>query len=258
MTVNDELLTVGQVAQRFGVTVRTLHHYDDIGLVVPTERSWSGYRLYTPTDICRLARVVLLRRLELPLAQIQQVLDEPSELERLLGAQRESITQRMQELSGLLHAIDTAIQTEGTMNDYAISTEEMTEIFGEGYDEAYEAEAQERWGETEAFKESRRRAKNYDKQTWARIKGEADDVMQAFAEAKRDGSAVDAPDAQRAVQAHRDHIEKWFNPVPLPMLRGMGQMFSADPRFAKTYNDVEPGLADFVSAAIAEYCRRVD
>ena len=80
--MTDEL-TVGQVAARFGVTVRTLHHYDAIGLVRPSERGWNGYRLYTPADVQRLARVVLLRRLEMPLADIAEALDEPAVLAAL-------------------------------------------------------------------------------------------------------------------------------------------------------------------------------
>ena len=74
--MTEELLTVGQVAARFGITVRTLHHYDAIGLVTPSERSWADYRLYAPGDVRRLARVVLLRRLEMPLADIAEVLDD--------------------------------------------------------------------------------------------------------------------------------------------------------------------------------------
>lgn len=78
--------------------------------------------------------------------------------------------------------------------------------------------------------------------------------MSGFAEAKRDGAEPGSARADAAVRAHREHIEKWFNPVPLPMLRGMGEMFSADARFAATYDDVEPGLAPYVTAAIVAYC----
>ena len=78
--------------------------------------------------------------------------------------------------------------------------------------------------------------------------------MDAFATAMKSGHPTDSEQAQAAVQQHRDTIEKWFNPVPLPMLKGMGQMYASDPRFAKTYNDVAPGLAHYVSDAVAAYC----
>ena len=251
--MTDEL-TVGQVATRFGVTVRTLHHYDAIGLVQPSERGRNGYRLYTPADVQSLARVVLLRRLEMPLADIAEALDEPAVLAARLAERREAVMARRIELDALVDAIDTALTSEATMSEYQIGSAEMKEIFGSGYDEAYDVEAQQRWGGTEEFAESRRRAKSYDKATWQRIKAESDEVLEQFATAMRDGVAPGSAQAGAAVQAHRDQIERWFNPVPLPMLRGMGTMYSTDPRFAKTYDDVEPGLAEYVTEVVVAYC----
>lgn len=139
-------------------------------------------------------------------------------------------------------------------NPPKVSTEELKEIFGDNWDESYADEAQERWGHTDAWAESQRRTKNYTKDDWAAIKAESDAVMTGFADAKRAGAQPGSAQADAAVVAHREHIEKWFNPVPLPMLHGMGQMFSADPRFAKTYDDIEPGLAAYVTDAIVAYC----
>ena len=254
--MTDDLLTVGQVAERFGITVRTLHHYDAIGLVTPSERSWADYRLYSPGDVQRLARVVLLRRLEMPLADIGAVLADDDALTEQLRRRREAVIARLDELNGLVRAIDTALTREEPMSDYAITEGEMKEIFGTGYDESYDAEAEARWGETDAYKESQRRAKSYTKEQWGRIKAEGDAVMERFAQAKRDGAESGSEQADAAVQAHRDHIETWFNDVPLPMLRGMGEMFSADPRFAKTYDDVEPDLAPYVTSVITAYCAK--
>lgn len=141
-------LTVGQVAARFGITVRTLHHYDRIGLVVPSERSFSGYRLYAATDIERLARVVMLRRLEMPLDGIAEALD--GDVTGHLVEQRAAVMARIEELSGLLRAIDTALEMETAqeagMTENRINADEIKEIFGAEWDEAYEAEAERRWG----------------------------------------------------------------------------------------------------------------
>lgn len=248
---SSELLTVGQVAALFAVTTRTLHHYDHIGLVSPSQRSWSGYRLYGADDIAKLARVVTLRRLGLGLDDVVEALN--GDLVDTLRTHREGVIRQIEELSDVLNKIDTALEAE--MSQYNVSNEELKEIFGSGFDESYEIEAQQRWGETEAFQESRRRAKNYTKGDWTAIKHESDAIMDAFSQAMTHGEPADSPQAHAAVQAHRDHIEKWFNPVPLPMLKGMGQMYVADPRFAKTYNDVAPGLAQYVSDAVAAYCR---
>lgn len=252
--MTDDLLTVGQVADRFGITVRTLHHYDAIGLVTPSERSWADYRLYSRDDVQRLARVVLLRRLEMPLGDIAEVLDDGAALTVQLRRRREAVIARLDELSGLVRAIDTALSKEEPMSDYAITEDEMKEIFGTGYDESYAAEAEARWGQSDAYKESQRRAKSYTKEQWVQIKAEGDAVMEGFAQAKRDGAEPGSAQADAAVAAHRAHIEKWFNPVPLPMLRGMGEMFSSDARWARTYDDVEPGLAPYVTSVITQYC----
>src|SRR6476659_7700741 len=96
--------TVGQVAELFGVTVRTLHHYDEIGLLVPSERSRAGYRLYTDGDLARLQQVVVYRRLEMPLEEIATLLDGGEDAADHLRRQRDAVRQRLDELTDLVVA----------------------------------------------------------------------------------------------------------------------------------------------------------
>ena len=158
--MTDMERTVGQVADEFGVTVRALHHYDEIGLVVPGERSVSGYRLYTDRDVQRLAQVVLYRRLGLPLDQIREVLDGADPLDHL-RRQRAAVLDRLDEMQGLLVAIDTMMEAQ--MDQRPVTDAELKEIFGSGFNEEYQQEAQERWGETEAWAQSQSRTKRYTK-----------------------------------------------------------------------------------------------
>ncbi len=146
--------TVGQVADVFGVTVRTLHHYDELGLLVPSERSAAGYRLYTDADLRRLQQIVVYRRLELPLDEIANLLAGDEDPRAHLRRQREAVMTRLDELTDIVVAIDRALERE--MDDRPATTAELKELFGDGFSDEYQQEAQERWGETDAWKQSAR------------------------------------------------------------------------------------------------------
>src|SRR6476659_4300235 len=153
-TTQAQPLTVGQVAERLDVTVRTLHHYDEIGLLQPSERSPAGYRLYTADDLTRLQHVVVYRRLGFALEEIALLLDHPESVEQHLRRQRAAVHQRLDELKDLVAAIDRALERE--MNSERATDDELKELFGEGFHDA-QAEAEERWGETDAWRKSRER-----------------------------------------------------------------------------------------------------
>lgn len=157
-------LTVGQVSQTFGVTVRTLHHYDAQGLVVPSARTHAGYRLYTDADLARLATVVTYRRLGLPLTEVRDLLDGQGTAAEHLRRQREVVLTRLGELTDLVSAIDAALEAD--MNDRPATTEELKGLFGDGFSEDHQAEAEQRWGETTAWKQSASRTKRYTPADW--------------------------------------------------------------------------------------------
>jgi DNA-binding transcriptional MerR regulator len=153
-------LTVGQVAEQLGVTVRTLHHYDEIGLLVPTGRSSAGYRLYNAEDIARLQHVVVYRRLGFSLEEIAVLLKEQAAAngDAVIGhlrRQRAAVLSRLDEMRDLVTAIDRALEKE--MSGIKLTKEEQKELFGDGFSEDDAEEAEQRWGETEAWKQSQRR-----------------------------------------------------------------------------------------------------
>jgi DNA-binding transcriptional MerR regulator len=245
-------LTVGQVAERFAMTVRTLHHYDEIGLLRPSRRSAAGYRLYTGCDITRLQHVVVYRRLGFALEDIAVVLDDPgADVSAHLRRQRDAVMSRLDELSDLVVAIDRALEAE--MSGVRLTRVEQQELFGDGFKEEYQAEARERWGDTEEWKQSQARAARYTKADWQAIKAEGDAVNDAFVAAKRSGAAPDSPAALAAAEAHGRHIEDRFYDLSPEMHRCLAQMYIADERFTKHYDDLEPGLAQYVHVAISAY-----
>ncbi len=254
-TVNP--LTVGQVAERFGITVRTLHHYDYIGLVAPQVRTAAGYRLYTDADVIRLQQVVVYRRLGFALDDITALLDEPADVAAHLHRQRAAVTSRLNDLHELVSAIGRAL--EAHMSGTQLTREERKELFGDGFSDDYAEEAEERWGDTDAWRESRRRTAAYDKQQWLEITAEVDAINLAFAEAQRAGQPTDGERATHVAERHRRHIHEWFYDLSYGMHRGLADLYVSDARFAQTYEAVEPGLAEYVRTAIhANADRRAD
>lgn len=241
-------LTVGQVAEEFGVTVRTLHHYDAIGLVVPSARTHAGYRLYTEADLARLATVVTYRRLDLPLDEVKGLLDGDGTPAEHLRRQRDVVVSRLGELEELVTAIDRALERE--MNEQPATTEDLKEMFGDGFGEEYQDEAQERWGDTDAWKQSARRTAEYTKADWEAVKAEQDAVNAAFVAALGSGAPATSEAAMDAAEAHRAQIERWFYDLDHAFHRNLGDMYVTDPRFTKTYDDQAPGLAQYVRDAI--------
>lgn len=242
------LLTVGQVEKRFGVTVRTLHHYDDIGLLCPSERSVSGYRLYTRADLERLSIIVVYRRLDFSLDQIRHVMAQPSLTRRHLQNQRAAVMSRLDELQELVAAIDHALEKD--MSDQKMTTQDMKDLFGDAFSDEYGAEAQQRWGDSEPWKQSQARTESYTRADWEAVKSETDAINAAFVASMTSGAPATGDAAMDAAEQHRRHIHARFYDITPEFHRGLADMYVADPRFTKTYEDISPGLAQYVHDAI--------
>jgi DNA-binding transcriptional MerR regulator len=248
--VMAEHLTVGRLAELAGVTVRTLHHYDEIGLVRPSQRSAAGYRAYGPADVERLRQVLVYRRLGFGLREVAELVTDPSaDAVAHLRRQRMLLVAQREHMDALVAAIDKELEAR-TMG-MNLTPEEQLEVFGTSKPgNEWADEAQQRWGETDAYRESGRRTAAYSKEDWTRIKAESDETVAAFAAAKRAGLPSDGPDAMDLAERHRQHICRYFYECGYPMHRGLGDMYIADERFRANYDGVEPGLAQYVRDAI--------
>jgi len=241
--------TVGEVARLAGVTVRTLHHYDAIGLVRPAGRSEAGYRLYTDIDLVRLQQVLLYREIGLPLDEIRRVVNDPgfTRLEALV-AQRALVAEGLRRNEALLALLDKMIlATEGGI---AMSKEEMFEVFGDFDLSKHEDEVAERWGETDAYRESAQRSARYTRQDWERIKVEGDATVAAMVKLFDAGVAPDDPRAADVAEEARLAIDRAFYPCSREMHAGLAEMYVTDARFAAYYDRHRDGLAQWFSTAI--------
>ena len=136
------------------------------------------------------------------------------------------------------------------MSDQPATPDELKELFGQGFKDEYQAEAQERWGETDAWQQSARRTKGYTKADWERLRAEGEAATGALIRAQAAGLPPTSPEAMDAAEAHRAHIERWFYDLDHGFHRGLADMYLADPRFTTTYEDMAPGLAAYVHDAI--------
>lgn len=246
--------TVGQLAELTGVTVRTLHHYDDIGILTPQMRSAAGYRLYSAADLEHLQQIVVYRRLEMPLDQIAALLASPASAVEQLQRQRTAVMSRRDELTALADAIDRAL--ERTMNQQPATEADLRDLFGESYREEYQTEAQDRWGESDPWRQSAARTKTYTKADWAEIKAETDAINADFIAALRAGESAGGEVAMAVAERARQQIDQRFYPCSHEFHANLGEMYVSDQRFTASYDRQEPGLAQYVRNAIVANSER--
>lgn len=237
-----------------GTTVRTLHHYDEIGLVVPSLRDDSGYRRYTDADIQRLMRVLAYRAMDIDLAGIAELLGDagnpadPGEtLERLAG-QLELLRARIDSLRRIETVMEQSMRQQRA--GLTLTPQEMLEVFGDHDPGEHAEEAEQRWGQTTAWQESHRRTRSYAKEDWQKLQREGGAATAALLAAFRGGQPPDSADAIAGAIAHRAHIDRWFYPCSPEMHCGLADMYVADPRFSAFYDRFEPGFAQYVHDAI--------
>ncbi|WP_089099930.1 MerR family transcriptional regulator [Streptomyces hyaluromycini] len=241
--------SVGQVAGFAGVTVRTLHHYDEIGLLVPGGRSHAGHRRYGDADLDRLQKILFYRELGFPLDEVAALLDDPEADPRAhLRRRHELLTARIETLQKMAAAVEHAM--EARRMGINLTPEERFEVFGDKDPEQYAEEAEQRWGGTEAYAESQRRAARYTKADWQRMKAEVDDWSERYAALVTAAEPPAGEPAMDMAEEHRRHISAWFYDCPPEMHRRLAAMYVSDERFKAFYDSMAPGLAEHLKEAI--------
>jgi MerR family transcriptional regulator, thiopeptide resistance regulator len=249
--------SVGQVARLAGVSVRTLHHYHRIGLLVPEAHSPAGYRRYSDADLERLQRVLFYRELGFPLEEIVTLLDDPTiDAEAHLRRQHDLLNRRIERLQDMVTAVERAMEAQKM--GISLTPEERFEVFGENDPAQYADEVKERWGGTDAYKQSTQRTSRYTKEDWLKIKLATADLHQRMAAALTSGVPADSEQAMDLAEEHRRQINEWYYDCGYDIHRGLAELYLADQRFARNYDDMVPGLARFVHDAIKANADRHD
>ena len=197
MSQRETHWTVGEVADLTRLSIRTLHHYDAIGLLRPSERSEGNYRLYTPADLGRLHRILTFRDLGFPLAEIARVLDAP-EGEQLaaLNLRAALLRDELGRVQRQLEQVTSLLGDAPGEGAHPMSNDDIKEIF-DGFDhQQYEPEVQERWGDTDAYRQSAERTRRYIKADWTRIKAEGEALGAQYTALMDRSVSPTSPEAQ--------------------------------------------------------------
>lgn len=237
------------LARLSGVSIRTLHHYDEVGLLTPKQRSAGGYRLYTEDDLLRLQQILVGRELGLSLEEIGRSLDDPRfDRKKTLLAQREALRKRILQTERMIKAIDVTLAVTNTTNKRG--TMNAKDLF-DGFDPSvYEDEVKTRWGETDAYKESAKRTRKYTPVDWQAIKAEQAAIYNDAATLMKAGKKATDKESMNVAERHRLSIDRWFYPCSHFMHGGLASMYESDERFSQSIDKHGEGLTGFLVAAI--------
>lgn len=239
--------TVKEVSDLTGVSIRTLHYYDRIGLLRPTEVKASGYRLYDDTALERLQQILLFRELAFPLKQIKEILDSPGfDRKKALEQQIELLTLRKEHLEQLI-AFAREIKLTGvrTMDFTVFDTKKLDE---------YAERAREQWGGTESYREFEEKHAKRSKEAETEA---ARGLMELLAEFGRLSQKAPSDDAvQKQVEKLRSYLTEHYYNCTIEILKELGEMYGAGGEFTDNINRYAgAGTAEFAAEAIAVYCK---
>lgn len=241
-------MKIQEVADLTGTTVRTLRYYDEIGLLPPSRITPAGYRLYDEASLETLQQILFFRELDFPLENIRRIMDDPHyDRKQALAHQKELLCQKRDRLNGLIDLLERRIKGETTMS---FEEFDMSQI--EAHKQKYAQETQERWGGTDAYKESARKSARYGKDDWQRIGVESEAIMQGFAALR--GQDPTCSEAQALCARWQQHISRNFYNCTKEILAGLGQMYVLDERFTQNLDQYGEGTAAFMAQALAAYC----
>ena len=243
-------LSVSEMAKLCGVSVRTLHYYEEIGLLHPETAAESGYRWYGAKEIETMQQILFFRELDFPLKEIGVILSDPHyDRQAVLEKQKKLLTMKRDRLNGLLSLLEENLKGADRMGFEAFNEKEIEEIRRE-----YASEVKERWGSTEAYRESAARDAKKTKQDRAKEMEDMNEIFRRAAALRANGP--ESEEAQALVQEWKDYISANLYTCTNEILAGLGQMYTADERFQKNLDRFGEGTAEFLSRAIAVYCAK--
>jgi len=239
-------MQIKEFAEFTGVSVRTLHYYDEIGLLKPAHvDEHSGYRYYDEHSLLKMQEILFYRELDFSLKSIGEILSAPNyDTNKALKEQKNLLLLKKERLERLISAIDDALKGENVMN--AFDNHEF---------ESYKTEVQKRWGKTDAYKEHVEKTKDYSKDKWNNLADDMNNILAEFTICMQNGNPSDSVEAQGLVKMLQEHITGNYYHCTKEILAGLGQMYVADERFKNNIDKHAEGTAEFVSEAIKIYCK---
>lgn len=240
-------ISIGEMAERAGVSVRTLRHYDAIGLLAPSGVTQAGYRLYDQAAMARLEQILYFRELGFALEEIKAIMESPAyDAREAMKRQRELLDMQRKRIDAMIKRLEEAL---GGIDVPQPEVFDMSEI--EKAKKQYADEAKARWGATEAYKESEKRTAEYGKADWQNIQAGMTELFAKFA-AVRELDPADVR-VQALVEQWKQYITDHFYTCTDEILAGLGRMYTADARFTANIDQSGDGTAACMARAIAHY-----
>ncbi len=240
-------MKIKEFAEFTGVSVRTLHYYDEIGLLMPADIDrLTGYRYYDENSILRMQEILFYRELDFSLKSIREILSSPNyDKNKVLEEQKHLLILKKERLEKLISSIDDAMKGENVMK-----------AFDNSEFENYKIEIKEKWGKTDAYKEHAEKTKHYSKDKWNNLVEEMNDILAKFAVCMKNGKEVTSREVQNLVKMLQNHITQNYYLCTNEILIGLGQMYVADERFKNNIDKHMDGTAEFICGAIKIYCNK--
>lgn len=243
-------MKINEVAKLTGITIRTLHYYDEIDLLHPSSITEAGYRIYNDDALATLQQILFFRELDFPLADIKEIMTSPNyDKVESLTKQKEILIQKRNRLDGLIALLENTIKGDETLS---FKEFDMTNIKANKI--KYADEVKERWGKTDAYKESEDKTAAYDKQQWKILNGEGARILKCFGESRQ--ISPDSNEAQQLVAQWQEYISANFYQCSNEILSCLGLMYIGDERFTKNIDQNGKGTAEFMAKAIEIYCAK--
>ena len=242
-------MKISEVAKLTGVTVRTLHYYDEIGLLKPGQVTEAGYRVYDESDLAVLQQILFFRELDFPLEDIRKIMQHPAyEQESALRKQKELLMQKRSRLDGLIALVDKTLKGE---HDMSFRQFDATQI--EETRKKYAEEAKQRWGAMAAYAEYEKKASHRSDAQQKMLEGEGALILSEFG--RNRFLAPDSAEAQTLVKRWQEYITAHYYTCTKEILSCLGQMYIGDERFTQNIDEYGAGTAAFMAEAIAVYTR---
>ena len=241
--------TVKELSELAGISIRTLHHYDEIGLLKPSARTEAGYRIYTETELLRLQQILFFKELEFSLEEIQKILDDPNfNTVEQLKKHKDLLIEKTKNYQTLLQTIDQTI-LKLTKNQ-KMTDQDLYAGFTPEQAQQYRAEAAEKWG-ADKIQATENKLKQLTKDQFEAIKKEGEDITHNIANLM--DQSPDSEVVQKEIQKHFDHLNHYYKPN-IEIYRGLSNLYVEDERFKAYYEKIKPGLAQFMSQAMKSFC----
>lgn len=244
-------LHIKEFAKLTGVSVRTLHFYDEIGLLKPSSvDEQNGYRFYDENSLTRMQEILFYRELDFPLKEIRTILSSPDyDKQKALKEQKHLLTLKKERLERLISALDGAMKGElFDMNVFDNSEFEAKR-------KEYAKEARKKWGDTAAYRECVEKTAGYSEDKFKSLSSAMDEKIAEFADCKRNGFTPDSNEARSLVKKWQNFITENYYSCTEEILAGLGEMYVADERFRENIDRHGDGTAQFMGDAITAYCK---